>query len=71
MAVELISQLSLRADSRVLDVGSGLGGSAFVMAREFDLIVDGIDLSKNMLAIANDRLVAHGLSDRINFEWGD
>ncbi len=71
MAVELISQLNLRADSRVLDVGSGLGGSAFVMAREFDLIVDGIDLSKNMLTIANDRLVAHGLSDRINFEWGD
>ena len=71
IATELIRQLDLTADSRVLDVGCGLGGSAFVMAREFDLIVDGIDLSKNMLAIANDKLLAYGLSDRINFEWGD
>ena len=71
MAVELIRQFDLAPGSKVLDVGCGLGGSAFVMAREFDLIVDGIDLSKNMLAIANDKLVAHGLSDRIKFEWGD
>ena len=71
MALELIRQLDLTPGSRVLDVGCGLGGSAFVMAREFGLMVDGIDLSKNMLAIANDKLVAHGLSDRIKFEWGD
>jgi phosphoethanolamine N-methyltransferase len=71
MAVELIGRLKLAPESRVLDVGCGLGGSAFVMAREFELIVDGIDLSKNMLAIANDKLAAYGLSGRINFEWGD
>ena len=71
LAHELIQRLSLAPDSRVLDVGCGLGGSAFVMAREFNLLVDGIDLSKNMLAIAIDKLKAHGLSDRINFEWGD
>jgi len=71
MALELIRRLDLTPGSRVLDVGCGLGGSAFVMAREFDLMVDGIDLSKNMLAIANDKLVAHGLSDRIKFDWGD
>ena len=71
LAHELIQRLGLAPDSRVLDVGCGLGGSAFVMAREFNLMVDGIDLSKNMLAIANDKLEAYGLSDRINFEWGD
>lgn len=71
MTVELIRQIDLTPGSKVLDVGCGLGGSAFVMAREFELKVDGIDLSKNMLAIANDKLVTYGLSDRITFEWGD
>ena len=71
MAVELIGRLDLEADSRVLDVGCGLGGSAFVMARDFNLNVDGIDLSKNMLALANAKLVERGLEDRVKLEWGD
>ena len=71
MAKELIGQLNLPESSRVLDVGCGLGGSAFVMAREFGLIVDGIDLSKNMLAIAIQKLEKYQLADRIKFEWGD
>ncbi|MFV2033102.1 MAG: methyltransferase domain-containing protein [Gammaproteobacteria bacterium] len=71
LAAELIGTLDLAPDSRVLDVGCGLGGSAFVMARRFSLYVDGIDLSKNMLAMANKKLAAHGLSDRISLEWGD
>jgi len=71
MAVELIGQLGLAADSKVLDVGCGLGGSAFVMARDYGLHVDGIDLSKNMLALANAKLVGHGLEDHVKLEWGD
>ena len=68
---ELVGQMKLSPGSRVLDAGCGLGGSAFVMARDFNLIVDGIDLSKNMLAIANEKLAAHGLSERVSFKWGD
>lgn len=71
MARELIARMRLAPGSRVLDVGCGLGGSAFVMAREFELRVDGIDLSKNMLDIANRKLEAHGLAKRVNLEWGD
>jgi phosphoethanolamine N-methyltransferase len=71
MAIELIGQLGLSADSKVLDVGCGLGGSAFVMAREFNLNVDGIDLSRNMLALAHAKLVKRGLEGRVRLEWGD
>lgn len=71
MARELIGRMNLSPGSRALDVGCGLGGSAFAMAREFDLRVDGIDLSKNMLEIANRKLECHGLAEQVNFEWGN
>lgn len=71
MAMELISKLALEPGSRVLDVGCGLGGGAFVMAHEFGLIVDGIDLSKNMLDLARAKLSARGLQDRVSLEHGD
>ena len=71
MARELLSLLKLQAGSKVLDVGCGLGGSAFVMAREFGLIVDGIDLSKNMLAMAEEKCRAHQLKASVSFEQGD
>jgi phosphoethanolamine N-methyltransferase len=71
MARELIATLALPPDARVLDVGCGLGGSAFLMAREFGLRVEGIDLSHNMLAAAVRRRDVHGLQDRVSFEHGD
>lgn len=71
LAGEMIGRLELAPGSRVLDVGCGLGGSAFVMAREFGLKVDGIDLSKNMLEIANRKLAAYGLAGQVNLEWKD
>ena len=58
LASELIASMALAPDARVLDVGCGLGGSAFVMAADFDLRVDGIDLSRNMIALAQRKLAA-------------
>ena len=71
LAGELIASMALQPGSQVLDVGCGLGGSAFLMARDFDLRVDAIDLSRNMLALAEQKLAANGLSDRVNLQWGD
>ncbi len=71
LACELIGQLKLKPGSRVLDVGCGLGGNAFAMARDFDLLVDGIDLSKNMLDMAAEKLSAYDLTDRVSLELGD
>ena len=71
LALEMIATMDLAPASRVLDVGCGLGGSAFVMASEFGLRVDGIDLSRNMLALAEQKLAANGLSNLVTLQWGD
>ncbi len=71
VAREMITRMALKPGSRVLDVGCGLGGSAFVMASEFGLRVEGIDLSKNMLALAQQKLEAHGLANEVSLAWGD
>ena len=70
MARHLIGYLALPGGSRVLDVGCGLGGSAFLMAREFALVVDGIDLSTNMIDIANERLITYAL-EQVQLWHGD
>lgn len=71
LALEMITSMDLASASRVLDVGCGLGGSAFVMASDFGLQVDGIDLSRNMLALAEQKLATNGLSSLVSLQWGD
>lgn len=71
LAVELIGRLGLAPGARVLDAGCGLGGSAFVMARDFGFQVDGIDLSGNMIEMANRKLESHGLRDQVSLMQGD
>lgn len=70
-ATRLIKKLDLPAYARVLDVGCGLGGSAFLMAQDFGLDVDAIDLSENMLALARERLAQTGLKNRVQLRNQD
>ena len=62
----LIGRLGLKPGSRVLDVGCGLGGSAFLMKQKFGLKVDAIDLSDNMLKFAQLRLTEAGLTGQVH-----
>lgn len=71
MARELAGRLGLEPGSRVLDAGCGLGGSAFLMAREHGWRVDGIDLSHNMIDRAQRRCEEHGLQDLVTLRHGD
>ena len=71
MARELVSRMHLEPHARVLDVGCGLGGAAFLMARDLDLRVDGIDLSANMIGRAQGRLDELGLGSKIQLTRGD
>jgi len=70
-AREFIAALELSADSRVLDVCCGLGGSALLMAEEFGLRVDGVDLSENMISRARSTVSERGLEDRVRLALGD
>lgn len=70
-ARECIARLGLKEDDRVLDAGSGLGGSAFLMARKYGVRVDGIDLSEDMVALASGECRRLGLAGRVSFARGD
>ena len=62
-----INALDLREGMSVLDIGCGLGGPAFRMARKSGVYVDGIDLSANMIRIAKTRLKEEGLNNLVSF----
>ena len=68
---EIVKLLNLESDMQVLDVGSGIGGSAFHMAQAYGVHVHGLDLSHNMLAIAHERLQELNIDSRVTFEFGD
>jgi cyclopropane-fatty-acyl-phospholipid synthase len=55
----------------VLDIGSGWGGLALTLARDYGARVTGITLSTEQLNEARARAEAEGLSDRVSFELLD
>ena len=70
-ARKCIAMLELSAGAQVLDAGCGLGGSAYLMAREYAAQVVGIDLSANMIASARRRCAELGLDDQVTFRPAD
>lgn len=44
--------MNLKPGQRVLDVGCGVGGSAFYIAKTYGVYVLGLDLSRNMISKA-------------------
>merc|ERR1712168_797539 len=65
--------MNLEPEQKVLDVGCGIGGSAFFMAGNYGVDVYGIDLANNMISIANDKRNAMnpGVKHRCQFHVAD
>ena len=63
--------LDLRRGQRVLDVASGPGATAFLLAAEFGVAVEGVDLGEQSVAGANAKAAANGLSEQVWFTVGD
>lgn len=73
--IQLMERLADRAGvsrgARVLDIGCGLGGSAFWLAENFDCRVTGITISPVQARMANKKAKARGLSGRVQFQVSD
>ena len=67
----LASHAGITAESRVLDVGSGLGGPALWLAETRGCQVTGLDLVETNVSEANSRAKARGLDRLVRFECGD
>jgi SAM-dependent methyltransferase len=69
--VLLGKRLELKPGSRVLDVASGRGGPALLLARTFESSIEGIELSPDFHAAAVQRAAERGLSHLVSFRLGD
>lgn len=64
-------QMDLRSGQRVLDVASGPGSTAFLLAEEFGVDVVGVDLGEEAVAKANAKAAERGIETQVRFLHGD
>lgn len=64
-------RLGLRPGSRVLDIASGRGGPALVLAQAFGCTIDGIEIRPEFHAAAVERVAEAGLEDLVGFRLAD
>ena len=69
--LELARELNLSESSRVLDVGSGLGGPSRCLAQEFGCHVTGIDLSREYCEVAGMLAKRLGLELLVSYCHGN
>jgi len=69
--VLLGERLGLGSGSRVLDIASGRGGPAVLLARKFACSVRGIEIAPEFHAAAVERASGAGVAERLSFELGD
>ena len=69
--LELAAKMNLNADSRVLDIGSGLGGPARTLAETYGCRVTGIDLTQAFCDVATAMSDWVGLGELTSFKQGD
>ena len=67
----LAERAGIASGSRVLDVGCGLGGSAFLLATQYGCQVSGVDLMPSTVREAKRRAVAKRLESKVSFVCAD
>ncbi|CAN0082345.1 unnamed protein product [Pylaiella littoralis] len=67
----LIARARLSKHHRLLDIGFGWGGISIRAAETIGCRVHGITLSKEQMALAEEKVLARGLQDLITFELVD
>ncbi|MGF6753279.1 class I SAM-dependent methyltransferase [Paraburkholderia sp. GAS42] len=69
--VELAQALRIDGSTRVLDIGSGLGGPSRYLAATYGCTVHGIDLSLPFVEAATFLAERTGLSDKVTYQCAD
>ncbi|OBY27989.1 class I SAM-dependent methyltransferase [Leisingera sp. JC1] len=69
--LELAAQMRLTAQSKALDIGSGLGGVSRTLAETAGCHVTGLDLTPELCAAAAEISTWLGLTDKTDFMQGD
>ena len=69
--LELARAAGLRSSARVLDIGSGIGGTSRCLAKEFGCRVTGIDLTDEYCQVAAMLTAKVGLEGLIDYRQGD
>ena len=64
-------RVSITEDSRVLDVGCGIGGPARYLAHTYDCRVDGIDLTPELVETGRVLTERCKLTDRVGLQVGN
>ncbi len=66
----LIEQLGdVEPVDRVLDAGSGRGGTSFMVNERFGCRVDGVTISEYQVGFANEQAAKRGVADRVKFHF--
>lgn len=68
--VALLEKLDIRPDMEMLDIGSGIGGPARMVAARYDCRVTGVDLTPHFVEAARALSTMCGMADRVRFEVG-
>lgn len=66
----LVSHLGgVQSQDRVMDAGSGRGGTSFVANLRYGCRVDGVSISESQVAFANEQARKRGVDDKVRFHF--
>ena len=61
----------IRPGDRLMDSGSGRGGTSFMANERFGCSVDGVTISQEQVAFANGQAADRGVSDKVRFHFAN
>src|SRR5687768_2341923 len=59
----------LRPGAHLMDGGSGRGGTSFMANARFGARIDGVSISEQQVAFANDQAVERDVADKVRFHF--
>jgi cyclopropane-fatty-acyl-phospholipid synthase len=62
----LCKEMNLKAGDHVLEIGSGWGGNAIYMAKNYGCYVTSVTISEEQCKLAKERVENEGLNDKVN-----